>query len=94
MPNYGSKSNSITARLTTRSFDPSGAEPRIFLQKVPEPNAGKNRAHFDVAVPDEGEAVERLRARGPGPVARDFRARHWTVLADPEGNEFCVGDFG
>jgi catechol 2,3-dioxygenase-like lactoylglutathione lyase family enzyme len=40
--------------------DPDDAEPRIFLQKVPEPTAGKNRAHLDVAVPDERQAVERL----------------------------------
>jgi catechol 2,3-dioxygenase-like lactoylglutathione lyase family enzyme len=44
--------------------DPGGAEPRIFLQKVPEPKAGKNRAHFDVAVPDEREAVQRLAGLG------------------------------
>jgi hypothetical protein len=66
---------------------------------VPEPKAGTNRAHFDVAVPDEGEAVQRLAGLGARVVWReDFRTHHRTVLADPEGNEFCVrgsaGDSG
>jgi len=75
--------------------DPDGAEPRIFLQKVPEPKVGKNRAHFDVAVPDGREAVERLAWLGARVLWReDFLTHHWTVLADPEGNEFCVGHFG
>jgi catechol 2,3-dioxygenase-like lactoylglutathione lyase family enzyme len=40
--------------------DPGGSEPRIFLQKVPEPKAGsEERAHFDVAAPDR-----RASARG------------------------------
>ena len=34
--------------------DPADAEPRLFLQQVPEPKVGKNRAHMDVEVPDEG----------------------------------------
>jgi catechol 2,3-dioxygenase-like lactoylglutathione lyase family enzyme len=75
--------------------DPDGAEPRVFLQKVPEPKAGKNRAHFDVAVPAERAAVDRLAALGARILWReDYQTHHWTVLADPEGNEFCVGDFG
>jgi catechol 2,3-dioxygenase-like lactoylglutathione lyase family enzyme len=75
--------------------DPDGVEPRIFLQKVPEPKAGKNRAHFDVAVPDEREAVDRLVGLGARVLwHEDFQTAHWTVLADPEGNEFCVGHFG
>jgi catechol 2,3-dioxygenase-like lactoylglutathione lyase family enzyme len=75
--------------------DPDDAEPRMFLQKVPEPKAGKNRAHFDVAVPDEQEAVKRLVGLGARVLWReDFRTHYWTVLADPEGNEFCVGQFG
>jgi hypothetical protein len=40
--------------------DPAGAEPRLFLQQVPEPKVGKNRAHVDVEVPDERLAVHRL----------------------------------
>ncbi len=75
--------------------DPDGAEPHIFLQKVPEPKRGKNRAHIDVEVPDEREAVDRLTGLGARILWReDYRTHGWTVLADPEGNEFCVGRFG
>jgi catechol 2,3-dioxygenase-like lactoylglutathione lyase family enzyme len=75
--------------------DPADAEPRLFLQQVPEPKVGKNRAHMDVEVPDEGPAVDRLVQLGARVLWReDFHTHHWTVLADPEGNEFCVGHFG
>ncbi|MEJ7629338.1 MAG: VOC family protein [Nocardioidaceae bacterium] len=53
---------------------------------VPEPKTVKNRVHWDVAV----EAVDDLVAAGAtllrGPTADDG----WSVLADPEGNEFCA----
>ena len=40
-------------------------------------------------------AVERLTRLGARVLWReDFRTHYWTVLADPEGNEFCVGHFG
>jgi catechol 2,3-dioxygenase-like lactoylglutathione lyase family enzyme len=71
--------------------DPDGVEPRIFLQKVSEPKQGKNRAHIDIEVADERAAVERMVALG---ATVRWREDHWTVLADPEGNEFCVGYFG
>lgn len=75
--------------------DPDGTEPRVFLQQVPETKLGKNRAHFDIAVPDEAEAVERLVGLGARVLWREnYPTHHWTVLADPQGNEFCVGDFG
>jgi catechol 2,3-dioxygenase-like lactoylglutathione lyase family enzyme len=74
--------------------DPKGREPKVFLQLVPEPKQGKNRAHLDIEVPDEAEAVARL--TGLGATVRwrmDFKTHYWTVLADPDGNEFCVGRF-
>jgi predicted enzyme related to lactoylglutathione lyase len=65
----------------------------LLLQHVPEPKTGKNRMHFDVHVPDvEGEAT-RLQGLGAsrltGDVQEEFDSR-WIVMADPEGNEFCV----
>ena len=71
--------------------DPAGVDPRLFLQQVAEPKAGKNRAHIDVEVPDEPAMVDRLVRLGARVL---WREEHWTVLADPEGNEFCVGFFG
>jgi hypothetical protein len=66
--------------------------PTLLLQRVPEPKQGKNRMHLDLEVEDltaEVERMERLGARRlSGEVAEHgFR---WVVLADPEGNEFCV----
>ncbi|MGH8791434.1 MAG: VOC family protein [Stackebrandtia sp.] len=53
---------------------------------------GPNRVHFDVVAPERAAAVELLLERGATHVAdRDAPGgMEWTVLADPEGNEFCV----
>lgn len=71
--------------------DPAGRGPRIGIQQVPEPKAGKNRAHLDLHASDREEEVKRLRGLGAAELARhqadDFE---WVVMADPEGNEFCV----
>jgi catechol 2,3-dioxygenase-like lactoylglutathione lyase family enzyme len=73
--------------------DPDGLDPILFLQQVPEPKPGaKNRAHIDIEVPDEQAAVARLTALGATVRWRE-PADTWTVLADPDGNEFCVGHF-
>jgi len=56
--------------------------PTFWFSRVPEPKLVKNRVHVDVY----GE-VEDLVARGATVVERQPR---WTVLADPEGNEFCA----
>ncbi|HEX2049967.1 MAG TPA: VOC family protein [Actinomycetota bacterium] len=77
--------------------DPSGARPRLYFQRVPEPKVAKNRVHLDVGVADMDAEVARLTALG----ARVVRAPEvsaygetWTVLTDPEGNEFCVQPTG
>jgi hypothetical protein len=68
--------------------------PDLVLQRVPEPKTGKNRMHLDLRVLELQPELARLTALGaeaviPKPVEEDgFR---WVVLADPEGNEFCVG---
>ncbi len=66
----------------------------VFLQ-VPELKTGKNRLHLDLAPPadrDQAEEVARLVSMGATPVnvGQDEATVTWTVLADPEGNEFCV----
>jgi Glyoxalase-like domain len=65
--------------------------PDILFLKVPDEKVVKNRLHFDLRPADQAAQVERLLGLG---------ARHvdigqgdevsWVVLADPEGNEFCV----
>jgi predicted enzyme related to lactoylglutathione lyase len=66
--------------------------PRLGFQKVPDPTPGKNRVHLDFSVADVDAEVARLTAAGATKVggrtiSDKFR---WVVLADPEGNVFCV----
>jgi predicted enzyme related to lactoylglutathione lyase len=66
--------------------------PKLGFQKVPDPTPGKNRVHLDFSVDDVDGEVARLTAAGASEVggrriSDDFR---WIVLADPEGNVFCV----
>ncbi|WP_420855842.1 VOC family protein [Thermoactinospora rubra] len=65
---------------------PSG-RPRLWFQRVPEAKTVKNRVHLDLRSDDLEAEVRRLVELG----AREL-ARHedWVVLADPEGNEFCL----
>ena len=65
--------------------------PPILFQKVPEPKVGKNRVHLDFRAEVMADEVERLRGLGATVLAeRSLGALTWTVMADPEGNEFCV----
>lgn len=69
----------------------TGLGRRLLFQRVPEPKTVKNRLHLDFRPDDHEAEVTRFLALG---------ARHadvgqtgeesWVVLADPEGNEFCV----
>ena len=72
--------------------DPDGRDPVLFLQEVPEAKAGKNRSHIDIQVDDEQAAVARLVDLGATVLWRND-ADSWTAMADPDGNEFCVGHF-
>jgi hypothetical protein len=66
----------------------------IDVVPVPEPKtATKNRVHLDLATTSpahQAELVARLKAAGATPVDVGQGEVPWTVLADPEGNEFCV----
>jgi catechol 2,3-dioxygenase-like lactoylglutathione lyase family enzyme len=85
-------------------LDPDGSRPRLFFQRVPERKQVKNRVHLDVrAAPGlEGDArmaaleaeAERLVSLGATRLQRyepapPLGAGH-IVMADPEGNEFCL----
>ncbi|HEY0449479.1 VOC family protein [Actinophytocola sp.] len=68
------------------------AQPYLGLQKVPEERAGKNRVHLDFATADREAEIERLVALGATKgQEHTVPGLTWTVLQDPEGNEFCVG---
>jgi hypothetical protein len=79
--------------------DPDGTGPRLSILKVPEVKTVKNRLHIDVRVPGDGSPderwarikaeAERLAGAG-GSVLAVFEGHH-VVMADPEGNEFCLG---
>lgn len=65
----------------------------LLLQRVPELKMTKNRVHLDLRVPDLGDEVARLVALGARHttgVAIEEGGWTWYVLADPDGNEFCV----
>jgi predicted enzyme related to lactoylglutathione lyase len=66
--------------------------PRLGFQKVPDPTPGKNRVHLDFSAADVDAEVSRLMAAGAGEVGRHTFGDNyrWVVLADPEGNVFCV----
>ena len=84
--------------------DPDDGGPRLFFQRVPEGKTAKNRVHLDLrAAPGlEGEQrmaalgaeAERLLARGASVIRRQEPALPMDgghiVMADPEGNEFCL----
>ena len=72
---------------------PTGARPHLLLQRVDEPKTGKNRMHLDIETPDVDGEVARLEGLGARRIEADARTEHgsrWVVMADPDGNEFCV----
>ena len=85
------------ARLAEQGFTPEtdpavavdGPGPTLFLQQVPESKVTRNRVHLDITGGARSGEVERLRGLGT-----TVRAEHetFTVMQDPEGNEFCVRD--
>ncbi|HEY3877259.1 MAG TPA: VOC family protein [Trebonia sp.] len=65
----------------------------IDILAVPEPKTVKNRVHIDLATTTaahQAELVARLRGLGATPADVGQGDVPWAVLADPEGNEFCV----
>lgn len=83
----------LAALGLTPDCDPTvaldGDGPTLFFQEVPESKVVKNRLHLDVACADRVGEVERLASLGASVLA-SFDDH--TVMADPEGNEFCLCD--
>lgn len=79
----------IAARTGPYVWLARGEGPGVGFQKVAEARAGKNRIHFDVASPDP--AAEQARVEELGGLRLDqYGAGGFLVMADPEGNEFCI----
>ena len=85
--------------------DPEGTAPLLLFARVPEPKTVKNRLHIDVSPKraqaaeggsapngsaDQTAEVERIVALGATHADVGQGDVSWVVLADPEGNEFCV----
>ena len=68
-----------------------GDHPTFLLQKVPERHKEKNRVHIDLDVPDLEAAVGHVQDLG-GHKLQQFSEYgiEWVVMADPDGNEFCL----
>ena len=70
-----------------------GPQPTIILSRTDEPKAGKSRLHIDVNATDRDQAQELERLFAAGARRADVGqtgTESWHVLADPEGNEFCL----
>lgn len=70
----------------------AGAPPVMCLQPVKEPRSGKNRMHLDLLVDDLDAVVTQVREHGGAHLAGPnvIPGGCWSVMADPEGNEFCL----
>ena len=63
----------------------------VALQTVENPTEGTRRLHIDADVPSIDGAKARIVELGGSHVAdREVGGFHWAVMADPEGNEFCI----
>ena len=70
---------------------PSDGMPRMYFTTVPEPKTAKNRVHLDLIPPGDQQAeLARLVSLGATVVGGQPPGAGWIILADPEGNEFCL----
>ncbi|GII24610.1 VOC family protein [Planosporangium mesophilum] len=68
-----------------------GTYPQLMFNRVSDAKSGRNRLHLDLTPDDQEAEVERLVDMGARRVdIGQGDDAPWVVLADPEGNEFCV----
>lgn len=68
-----------------------GIVPDLLFLRVPEDKTVKNRLHLDLRPDDQASEVDRLEGLGAQRVSVGQGSDvSWVVLADPDGNEFCV----
>jgi Glyoxalase-like domain len=71
--------------------DAARQEPAWYFNKVSGPKGAKNRVHLDLANPDPSAIDELVRLGATVVGNHKLGRRHsWTVMQDPEGNEFCI----
>jgi predicted enzyme related to lactoylglutathione lyase len=71
---------------------PSQGTPALYFTTVPEPKRAKNRIHLDLIPPGDDQQAELARLAGLGArvLGDQPPGASWIILADPEGNEFCL----
>jgi predicted enzyme related to lactoylglutathione lyase len=72
---------------------PDGIGIQLLLQRVDDPKTSKNRLHLDLRAADFERELDRVLAAGARRMNEEPLAEHgwtWHVLADPDGNEFCL----
>jgi catechol 2,3-dioxygenase-like lactoylglutathione lyase family enzyme len=70
---------------------PDRAGTQLAFAAVPEAKTIKNRVHLDLTADDRQRAAEELIATGATMIETRTQDGHtWSVMADPEGNEFCL----
>jgi hypothetical protein len=83
----------LAAKGLTPETDPTvmvdGPGPILCFQQVPGRKYDNNRMHLDIAVADRTKEVTRLCALGASVYRETDR---YTVMGDPEGNQFCIVD--
>jgi hypothetical protein len=72
--------------------DGDRVQPAWYFSKVPESKQAKNRVHLDLTTPDPSavEGLVKLGASVVGEHEVPGGSHRWTVMRDPEGNEFCI----
>jgi predicted enzyme related to lactoylglutathione lyase len=84
----------VDGAIEGRYVSLSGQGVSLTLQHVEEAKTVKNRMHPDLLVEDVEREVQRLEGLGATRLTAEAKqefGQTWFVLADPEGNEFCVG---
>ena len=85
------RSNEVFASIGGK--DGERTQPAWYFAKVPEAKHAKNRMHLDLTTPEYPGVIDELVALGAtkvGEHAVPGGSHGWTVMSDPEGNEFCV----
>ena len=88
---YSVQVSQHTAYRTLLPPDGQGIE--VLLQRVPEAKRDKNRIHLDLRTADMDSEIGRIVALGASVLTREpinEDGLRWHVLADPDGNEFCI----
>lgn len=68
----------------------SGTTTKLLFVSVPDEKRTKNRLHFDLRPDDQDAEIARLEKLGATRVDIGQGSQTWVVMADPEGNEFCI----